>query len=212
MNFLGKNKINIVLLLFLLSSIIIIIPIYIYLAPVKNTPVLSKYVGSDSNPTLSKKRYTSLQEIVSKADLVVIGQVITEPSLIEIPSNSGKEMAEKTQDLFKKAYEVGLSSSKIKIDKVIYGDKNLKEIELHQQGKPENDMYETKVVNRDKMLLMLIKVSGKDVYRAVGYEDGLIKINGNKVYSLSNNYIVAKYDNMSLDALEKDIHRAILKK
>lgn len=123
---------------------------------------------------------------------------------------------EKFEKMFpgKNAPAYNVTSSQIKVNRVLYGDIDTDSIELHQFGSAGNDDGETKVRKGRKMIFILRKHPDKEnVYSSVDFEDGLFEVdNDNKLLSLSDNMLTAKYDGLDTKILEKDINKVLKKR
>lgn len=209
------RKITILLVaLFTISSCIISIGPHRYnMSPDLDSKVVgSKYAGSYTIPV------PSIEDLKNHSDIIIIGEVIQSATMTfnkDFEDGSAIRSAEKT--LLKKLWEGGatggkvysIAVSKIKVDKVIYGNLDDKEISLIQPGIIESDMIETKVKVGDKMFFFLNKSVEKNVnnaYRTCASEVGLFIIKpNNELLSLSDNKVFAKYDGINIDILLEDL-------
>lgn len=175
--------------------------------------VSSKIVGSESDMAY-RLPITSLEQLTQSADLIITGKVETDGVTKQVKMNveedaSSKAFAEKYEKKYpekKFITSYSVAATQIKVDNVIFGDKNLKGITLLQNGKAGNDLLETKVKNGDKVFLILKKTEGDNTYTSIAIEDGIFTIDAkNKLLSLSKNELVAKYDGIDVGVLERDI-------
>lgn len=179
-----------------------------------NPDVSSKVIGSEMiRNSAWLIPIKSIEDLVSYADLIVIGEVISDgvTKTEEWPKVEGDPQGQ--LDISNRS-PMSVSHTKVKISKTLYGKANSDTITLLQLGKSGDDRGETKVKKNKKMLLVLKdSKDGRNIYSSVCYEDGLFEINNdNKVKAFSKELVMAKYDDTDIDLLEKDIIKALKNK
>lgn len=152
--------------------------------------------------SLDKKNYTSINQLMERSDLIVLGEPLPDPVTLEIVDNKVKE---KSIDVSYKEY---ITEYCFKIDKTILGDEQ-GTIKFHQIGKESTDgidEYETKIKPGHKYLIFMQKSNKDESYHSTSFEDGIFLINNeNKILSFSKNETFAKYDTIALNILTEDI-------
>jgi hypothetical protein len=180
-----------------------------------NPDVSQKIVGSKSlDPIATMIAFRSLQDITSMADLIVIGRVTTDGELHTEEFNfENAKLKEKALWDSTQSIHYSVSYSQVKVEKVLYGSLRGRTITLAQLGKPDNNNGETKVKKGDRMLFILRKdPNTNNLCSSVDFERGLFTINkDNKLLSLSDDKVVAKYDGIDLSVLIDDIKNATKK-
>ncbi len=173
-----------------------------------------KIVGSSKvREMMSLAKIDSVDKLANYADLIVIGTV--ESDGVTTTAEWPKIQGEKTESVEMERDPVTVTHTKIKIEKTLFGEADSDTITLLQLGKAGSDQGETKVKKNKKMLFILRKSQNgnETVYSSVLYEDGLFEIDSkNKITSLTNNIVEAKYDGLDKDILIKDIMKGIRKK
>lgn len=179
-----------------------------------NPDISSKVVGSETFVGY-RMRLTSMEELLRFADLVIIGEILTDGETKEKPISASPEQDAKFTELFSKVPTYKVAQTNVKVNKVIYGDSNLVDtiIKFNQLGEAGNDYNQTKAKKGDEMLLILCKSDEDDTYASVSFEDGMFLIdkNNGKLLSLSKDILVAKYDGLDQQILENDIKKSIKK-
>ena len=174
----------------------------------KNPEVSSKIVGSEL-VNASRIAPESLDDILKHADVVIIGKVDSKAMLIKKPfiNDELKALEEKVIAASEEDRKLtfNISQVEVKVQEVVYGDVDSKTILFNQLGMPENDDYQTKVKNGQKMLFVL-KKNDDGTYASVDFEEGLFELLDNETsLSMSKNPNIAKYDNVNQDILFNDI-------
>jgi len=173
----------------------------------------NKIVGSELNNGsiksgntimfFEKNKLKSLEELVQAADAVVIAEVTSDAETVvkENPKGMSDDIASTT------TYSV----AQIKIIDTLCGKVDSDTIKFTQIGEAGNDVGETKVVKGERYLFALHKHDWG--YNSTAQEDGIFKVvKGNKVYSLSNNPVFSKYDNLNVEELKKDLQKSFKEK
>lgn len=185
----------------------------------------SKTVQYNTNPNISSKVVgsekvngfripsSSMDELLDYAELVVVGEVLTEGNTKKIPLNASSEQNAKFMAQFSKLPTYEVVDADFKVNEVIYGDSTLEgtTIKFSQLGRAGNDDYQTKAKKGNQMLLILRKAEEENTYASVDFEDGMFLVDkneNNKLLSLSKNILVAKYDGLDLKVLKDDIKKA----
>lgn len=173
-----------------------------------NPDVSKKVVGSKDSLITSfafRIQPKSLDDVTRFADLIIIGEVISNPvdHLIDFVSEDIKESAAKNS-------KVNVAYSQVKVEKNLYGSTNSEVITLAQLGKANSDSDETKVKNGDRMVMLLRKDPDHDnVYYSADMENGLFIVDENKkTLSLSDNKIISRYDGIDVNILIDDLGKA----
>jgi hypothetical protein len=179
------------------------------------SPDNSKKIIGSKSIMQTKIEPKSLDDLIIKSDLIVIGKVISEQTLYKEDLSkyikNSKSIKEKEPGI---DLTYSIAESQIQIDETLYGSvPDSKIITLAQLGNPNNDDGETKVKNGNKMLFILRKnTSDRITYSSIDNENGLFIINNlNMLTSLSDNIIVSKYDTISVNVLSNDIKKSIEK-
>jgi len=213
------KKVIVSIFLFVLTVISASSIFAFYDTPVKyndNPDLSGKVVGSLKNDFLCRYRAETMEVLLEQADLIIEGEVVSDGTTKTEYFSLGDEAAEeKLEKMFpgKSAPAYNVTSSQIKVNRVLYGDVDTDTIELHQFGSAGSDNGETKVRKGRKMIFILRKHPDKEnVYSSVDFEDGLFEVDeDNKLLSLSDNMLTAKYDGLDAKTLEKDISKALKK-
>ncbi len=147
----------------------------------------------------------SLETLFKYAQVAVIGEVISDGIL----KNDEASEQDSGNSIIKRPVEKH-TPYQVRVEEVVCGSLEPKEITLSQIGEPGDDRGETKVKKGDRMLFVLHEISQEDgIYDSAVLEGGMFIIDkNNKVMSLSDNIAVAKYDGLDLDVLKKDLKEA----
>jgi len=205
-------KIKIIICAFLVTLIGCGIAFFSSKSTIYNTSpnISAKVVGSEKLSTY-RIPFNSIDELVSKSDLVILGEVISDGTTIKQNFNLPDPAKSKLNTLKSgsdKTSTITVTQATVKIDKVLYGDTYLEEIKFDQLGKAGNDDFQTKVKKNQKVILAL-KKNTNDSYASVDLEDGVFSVNeNNKVFSFSKNIAFAKYDSLDLNVLIEDIKKS----
>jgi hypothetical protein len=173
----------------------------------------TKVVGSDLNNGSFKSGNTimyfekiklkDLDQLVEHSDAFVLAEVIQDAETVikENPKGMPEDPATFT------TYSV----TEIKVIDTLYGNIDSEILTFTQIGEPGNSEGETKVIKGEKYLFALNKHDWG--YNSSAQEEGIFKIvNNNKIYSLTDNPVMSKYDNLDLDKLKKDLSKSFNKK
>lgn len=164
-------------------------------------PDTSKKVIGSKSLLLDRLPIENTEQLMRFSDLVVIGNVVSEGKLITETIGTEEVFKAKGADI-----NIELTEIDVKIDKILYGKVSSDIIKIVQVGKPNSDIGETKIKKNKKVLLVLSKDNDKEnIYSSVDFENGIFEIIDNKLMSYSDNKNIAKYDNISVDILIKDI-------
>lgn len=177
-----------------------------------NPDVSSKVVGSEKFEAF-RIPSSSMEELLDSADLIILGDILTNGNNKEKTINASSEQDTKFMAQFSKLPTYGVVQADVKVNEVIYGDTQLegKTIKFSQLGEAGNDDYQTKAKKGNQMLLILRKAEEENTYASVDFEDGMFLVDkneNNKLLSLSKNILVAKYDGLDLKVLKDDIKKA----
>lgn len=165
-----------------------------------------KSVGSNQLP-VDKEYAKDITDLTNRADLIVIVRVISNgKAYVETIPTMNAEQGKKQGGTI----HVALTTTRLKVEEVLYGDEKSGEIELVQVDYPGKDAGDTKVKNGDTMLVILKKNPDRNDYTSVAYEEALFIVQeDNTVVSLSDNVKIAKYDNTEMGLLARDIKKAV---
>lgn len=177
-----------------------------------NPDVSSKVVGSEKFEAF-RIPSSSMEELLDSADLIILGDILTNGNNKEKTINASSEQDTKFMAQFSKLPTYGVVQADVKVKEVIYGDTQLEgtTIKFSQLGRAGNDDYQTKAKKGNQMLLILRKAEEENTYASVDFEDGMFLVDkneNNKLLSLSKNILVAKYDGLDLKVLKDDIKKA----
>lgn len=171
----------------------------------------TKVIGSQTvDSMMSRIRASSVDDLILNSDLVVRGKVIdpgvTREQQVVFPNAQLQDKAE-TGSETDLTYKV--ACYQFQINEIIIGKEESHVISIVQLGEAGNDACETKLKQGDEMILVLNRdETVKSTYSSVSFEDGLFVIKSNKVYSLSDNKTMAKYDLRNVESLESDLQGA----
>ncbi len=176
-----------------------------------NPNVASKVVGSE-NLSGYIVPLQSVDDLVSKSDLIVIGEIMSDAVTIKRPYEPSDEAKSKLNTLYPEAqnkFNFNVAQVTVQIKEVLYGDTSLSEIKFNQLGNAGNDSLQTKVKKNERVVLALKKVTGTDdTYASICFEECVFDIKpNNKLLSFSKNMAFAKYDDIDLNILENDISK-----
>ena len=172
-----------------------------------NPDLASKVVGSKSYAA-DKLPVNSIDDLLKDANLIIVGEVISYGQRETFNIYGSREDA---AALIKSGINPYIPSTliKVKVIKVIEGKIDTDEITLFELGHPDKDDWQTKVKLGETLVMILKKFEGKDTYCATNAEDSMFYLDENdKLLSMSDEKICARYDGIKLSVLTNDIKNA----
>ncbi len=164
-----------------------------------------KFVGSDYMKSI-KMPIPSIDWLIERSDLIIIGRVVDDGDYLQYGVENSGDKDVPANLLFDK------TKNTVLIETILYGEESKSEILFSQLGQPESDYWQTKFKKGDKVILFLRNVDG-NLYASVALEEGCFKIiDGEILYSLSNDEVVANYDGKQATVLIEHIENIINKK
>jgi len=171
-----------------------------------------KVIGSNMIDFGTKTAYTSFDQLIMTAELIVIGEVISDAETVEYEIMSGTPLDQKIKQKAGRVPTFKTANATIKIEEILFGEYLNKELTYVQLGEANNDKYQTKVKKGDRALFLL--TADKTIqghFSSIAFEEGVFIIDRRaNVVSQSNNPIVSKFDHSTLSKLKEEIMKIAL--
>jgi len=145
----------------------------------------------------------TLDDYIDMSDAIIMGEVISDG--VGFEDTWSYDISEKEQ----RTHTFALTSTEIRVDKILYGSVEEKIVNLVQQGSPGVTDAEAKVKKGQSVVILLKgQGNGKD-YASISCENGIFYVENSKLYTLSPLEDFSKYDGCDLQVLLSDMNRII---
>ena len=166
--------------------------------------IKSKVVGS-RDLKIDRENPNTLDELVEKTDVSIICEVIGSGTEVEHEFIAGKSTDKVKQGIENRLPKVICTVAKVKVIEVVAGTLNVgDELDIIQLGEPWSNHGQTKLVYGEKVLCLLTQTR-TGYYCGTDLENSFFYINNEKITSMSDVIVCARYDDLPLNTLIRDL-------
>jgi hypothetical protein len=181
-----------------------------------NPDLSQKVIGSSNRSEMADRIpwEDTEEQLVRYTEVAVVGEVIADDT--ESTFNmygtgpEAEEAARQTREEWGVNAYGPCTIATVRVEQVLWGDiGDETEIRLFQLGSPHVSDTQTKVEKGERVLLLLL-LREDGLYKAPYLEDSVFYLDGDdKITSMGDKKICARYDGRSLDLLARDVTRAL---